>query len=225
MEKIIATYSYSFNKLHPNGWGHKRLLKWIDAVGVGHNIMYSNYIQSLNVLSLRKGERFIISCKEIMGDMMRFPIEFEGVNNDKHFIFDTRWQKFYSLDKIPVDGPEKLDRRINIGDEYYSFTGTLYDRKISDTNRKYFAFKPSDVPCSFVFLNYKNKGFDIMPYDWNDEFRITFERPLYEIKDITNGSNHGIKIFVGEFPILIENLNNSKVVEYDVVSQIYHTKL
>jgi hypothetical protein len=223
METVTCTYLYSYIEQHRNGWGHKRIAKWGDVEDFDYPVECIHGA-ILDQVRPRKGERFIITVTEFRGNRFSFPIEFEGVNNNKHFIFDFRWKKLFPTDKIPIEGPVRIDKKINIGEDIYQFTGSLYDTRVTDSNKKYFAFKPQDIDCDFILLNYKNKGFDLISWDWNDIFRVTLERPLYEIKDI--GIGQGIKIvYVAEFPILIENLTKSKVVEYDLESQTYQQKI
>jgi hypothetical protein len=204
-------------------WKSKSFAIWVDSHGEEY---LSHYNNTFSILNPSKGQEFTIVFKYIQNpNIIYFPTEFIGINNNKHYVYDTRQTKL-------VKKGEEIDKKTNniLPREYLKnilFNGLYYGSVKFGNNggSRYHTFKVmEETNFRYLYINKNNNGLKLLcDSDFKDEFKILFNRDLYihytQFRNYQNTDNW--RIAIGEFPLIITNITQKISVIYDLNNQTY----
>jgi hypothetical protein len=203
-------------------WSHQIIVVWKDTYGNEYTMNHNNIFYAL---SPKTGDIFDIRYKKMVENRIIFPVEFVGVNNNKHLVYDHRQQRLvkkgHEIEKKKIVVSEK-----DFLGEFY-FEGRYCGNEIlgSSSNSKYHVFKPNEPKkYKYLFVTNRNNGLrDIFDLEYNDEMKFYFQREMYlhHVNFRNYDDTEHWKISIGEFPVVISNITINTSCYYDQESQIY----
>jgi hypothetical protein len=217
MEKIILTY-IGIKKIYGE-WKTKVLATWTDKNNnEEYTCLHGNIINTLKPI---KGETYEITIKDgFIGNQFIFPVEFKGINNNNHFIYDFRIKRLIKYGENPLSYMSPVNQDYKRGEIFKNekiFHGNYFGIDKISSSSKYYMFVPEEnKPYKFLYVTCRNNGFreEIEIYKAKEVFML-FERDIYNYRASFGTGNEKFNIAIGEFPVIISDKLNKKTIIYD----------
>jgi hypothetical protein len=229
VETLYATFVEIVKIEKVSGFDKVRAV-WRDVVIGGElkeGLYYCPFSKIIRDLKPSPGERFFIGCaRPSYQNNFSFPVEFTNTFTKIKYIYDSRYQRLFSEEKIPLQSREYKKPYFNITDyekptEIKHFIGKyVYKTSISKRSGKYYVFELTKAKINQALL--KNNINKVYLPDRNNLIRnlLIIQDDIVEFKtnDFINKPTVIINsgdIAIARFPLWAKNHTQGNGIEYD----------